>query len=242
MMAPPVWPHSKIEEIFPNIFFVTGMNKTQHEGVDLQHSRNMIIIRNDNKLSLINTVKLDDAGLSELDALGKVENVIRIGSFHGRDDAFYIDHYSAKLWAIKGMQHENNKITDIELVPDGLMPFPKCSLFVFETSLYPEGVLHIAQEGGILITCDSIKNWVVKDQFFNEETAKIYNDQGFFGRATVSTVWQQATKVKPSEFIRMNSIEFCHLLSAHGEPLLDTAHKDLEATLKREFQEALAKL
>ncbi len=234
-MCPVAYPHSKIKQIFPTIFIVTGMNKTFHDGVDLQHSRNMIIIRNGDKLSLINTVQLDEAGLSELNALGKVENVIRIGSFHGRDDAFYLDHYSAKLWALPGMQHANNKITDIELVPDGTMPFPECSLFVFETRLHPEGALHIAQEGGILITCDSVKNWVTKDQFFSDETAEIYKGQGFFGRATVSREWQQATNVNPTDFTRLNSIKFNHLLSAHGEPLLNTAHEALEETLKREF-------
>ena len=234
-MAPPAWPHSKIKEIFPDIFFVTGMNKTHHDGVDLQHSRNMIIIRNDDKLSLINTVQLDEAGLSELNSLGKVESVIRIGAFHGRDDAFYIDRYSAKLWALQGMQHDNRKTTDVELVLDGPMPFPNCSLFMFETSITPEGALYISREGGILITCDSIKNWVTKDPFFSEETAKIYKGQGFFGRATVSMEWQKATKVNPADFMRLNSIHFSHLLSAHGEPLLNTAHEDLEVTLKKEF-------
>jgi len=46
-----------------------GINKTQYNGVDLQHSRNMIIIRDVNKLSLINTVRLSDSGLAALDHL-----------------------------------------------------------------------------------------------------------------------------------------------------------------------------
>lgn len=233
-----VWPHSKIKEIFPDVFFVTGMNKTSHDGVDLQHSRNMIIIRNDNKLSLINTVKLNDNGLADLDALGKVENVIRIGAFHGRDDTFYLDRYSAKLWAIQGMTHENGKMTDIELIPNGLMPFPGCTVFVFNTSIHPEGILHIDKAGGILITCDSVKNWIEEDQFFSEETAKLYKGQGFFGRATISSIWQQATKVQASDFSRLDSIPFRHLLSAHGEPLFNTAHEDLKNTLKKEFYRA----
>ena len=80
-MYSPAWSHSEIKEIFPNIFFITGTNITHHNNVELQHSRNMIIIRNNDKLSLINTVRLDDKGLAALDALGKVKNIIRIGSF-----------------------------------------------------------------------------------------------------------------------------------------------------------------
>ena len=230
------WTHSDVKEIFPNIFFVTGVNKTSYEGVELQHSRNMVIIRDaTNKLSLINTVRLDDNGLATIDSLGKVENIIRIGAFHGRDDAFYLDRYHAKLWALKGMKHDNNRFTDIELVLGGPMPFPNCSLFIFETSSYPEGVLHIAQENGIIITCDSIKNWVEPDQFFSLETAKLYEEQGLFGTATISNVWKQACNVQASDFLRLNSLEFRHLLSAHGEPLLNNAHEQVAKTIKQEF-------
>ncbi len=230
-MQSPAWPHSAIKEIFPNIFFVMGMNKTHYSGVDLQHSRNMVIIRDGNILSLINTVRLDDDGLAALDALGKVENVIRIGAFHGRDDAFYCNRYQAKLWAIKGMVHDNNRPTDIELIPNGKMPFPESSLFVFDTSSHPEGILHIAQEGGILITCDSIKNWLEPDQFFSSETAKLYTEQGFFGVASISQVWKQACNVEASDFERLKSLEFCHLISAHGDPLLNNAHEKVVETI-----------
>ena len=61
-----------------------------HDGIELQHSRNMIIVREEGKLSLINSVRLTDAGLRRLEKLGQIDKVIRIGAFHGRDDAFYL--------------------------------------------------------------------------------------------------------------------------------------------------------
>ena len=234
-MYSPAWPHSEIKEIFPNIFFVTGTNITEHNNAELQHSRNMIIIRDDDNLSLINTVRLDGKGLAELDGLGKVKNIIRIGAFHGRDDAFYLDRYDSKLWALKEMKHANNRRTDIELVPNGQMPVPDCSLFIFETSNYPEGILHIAQHGGILITCDSIKNWVGPDPFFSTETAKMYAEQVFFGTASISNVWKQACNVSASDFARLKTITFRHLLSAHGEPLLNNAYELVSKTIRQEY-------
>lgn len=231
----PAWPHTHLQEIFPTIFFVMGMNKTQYKGIDLQHSRNMVIVRDGNTLSLINTVRLDDNGLAALDSLGKVENIIRIGAFHGRDDGFYLDRYQAKLWALKGMEQADGRGTDIELSPNGQMPFPDCSLFLFETSKYPEGILHIAKEGGILITCDSIKNWLSPDQFFSPETAKLYQAQSFFGSATISQVWKEATEVKAADLERLKLLSFRHLISAHGEPLLNNAREALTKTLKFEF-------
>ncbi len=51
-MYSPAWTHSEIKEIFPNIFFVTGTNITHHDNTELQHSRNMIIIRDNGKFHL----------------------------------------------------------------------------------------------------------------------------------------------------------------------------------------------
>lgn len=232
----PVWPHTEIKEVFPNIFYVMGTNITKHDNLEFQHSRNMIVIRDNHTLSLINTVRLDNEGLAALDSLGKVENIIRIGIFHGRDDAFYLDRYEhAKLWALEGMQHQNDRLSDVLLVPNGKMPFTGCSFFKFETSVQPEGILHIAREGGILVTCDSIKNWVSADQFFSADSAKLYQEQGFFGAATISKVWQDACKVQASDFIRLKFLTFKHLLSAHGEPLLNNAYEAVMETIKKEY-------
>lgn len=234
-MYSPAWPHGQIKEVLPNIFFVTGSNVTNYNNIELQHSRNMVILRDKNELSLINSVRLSDKGLAELDALGKVTNVIRIGAFHGRDDAFYLDKYQAKLWALKEMIHSSNHVTDIQLIPNGQAPVPGCSIFIFETSVYPEGILHLAQDGGVLITCDSIKNWVAPDQFFSHETAKAYEEQGFFGTASISSVWQQACNVSATDFARLKSLKFHHLLSAHGEPLLNNAYELVSKTIKQEY-------
>ncbi len=65
----PAWPHGELREIFPNVFFVTGTNFTTHEGMELQHSLNMVIVKNGNELTLINTVRLNDKGLAVLISL-----------------------------------------------------------------------------------------------------------------------------------------------------------------------------
>ncbi len=231
----PAWPHSNIEEIFPNIFFVTGTNKTSHNGINLQFSRNMIIVRNKDELTLINTVRLQNSGLRLLESLGKVVNIIRIGAFHGRDDAFYLDSYNAKLWALPNMFHENGKITDIELVENGVKPFPNCSLFKFDLDTQIEGILHIAQEGGILISCDSLQNWTKIDQYFSVESGKYFLEHGLIKSANISYIWKQACNPKINDFVRLKSLSFCHLLSAHGEPLISEAYKKLVETFRQQF-------
>ena len=60
--------HGKIEEIFKDVFFVTGTMKNEFFGSMWQFSRNMIVVREDGKLTLINTVRLNEEGLKELEA------------------------------------------------------------------------------------------------------------------------------------------------------------------------------
>lgn len=229
----PAWDHGEIKEVFPNLYVVTGTNKTVHEGVELQHSCNMVIVKQADELTLINTVRLKGEGLNALDRLGRVSHVMRIGAFHGRHDAFYIDRYSAKLWALKGMQHDHAKTADVELIVNGKMPFADCSLFVFETSMQPEGILHINREEGILISCDSIKNWTKQDAFFSDETAKLYQKLGFIGTATISQMWLQACKVQAQDFKQLLALPFKHLISAHGEPLFQVAHEQLALSIQQ---------
>lgn len=220
--------HSNIQQVFDNIFMVTGSNITVFGGIELQHSRNMIILRHNKKLSLINTVRLSEDGLTALDALGEVTNIIRIGAFHGRDDAFYTERYQASYWALPGMPDKNSPQVARELIQ---LPIAGLSIHTFEVSNFPEAVMHLDIEGGILITCDSIKNWVAADEYFSGETATRYQQQGFFGTASVSDIWLQACGLTLEDLKRLLEYQFKHLLSAHGKPLLNTAREALKNTL-----------
>lgn len=232
-----IQPHGEIKEVFNNIFMVTGTNKTHDQGIDIQVSRNMIIVREGNALTLINTVRLNDKGLKSLNQLGTVTNVVRIGAFHGYDDEFYLDHYQAKLWAIKNMEHQSGRKTDHELVVGGPMPITNCTLFNFETTAYREGILMLnRQEGSLLITCDSIQNWTTADEFFSELSAKMFKEQGFIKTANIPDTWIDACKPELSELKKLKSLQFKHLISAHGEPLKDNAYEKVCQTLNQKFK------
>lgn len=232
----PLMPHGELREVFPDIFVVTGTSRPSFMGRKWQFSRNMTVVRRDQELTLINTVRLDDQELAKLDALGKVAHVVRIGAFHGMDDGFYVDRYpEAKLWALEGAEHESGHVADKTLTVVGDMPFADCSLFVFETSSQPEGVLHIDAHGGVLVSCDSLQNWVEPDRFFDDESAELMSAQGFFQKANIGPGWLHACAPQASDFERIKALSFQHLISAHGEPLRDTAHADLSATFADKF-------
>ncbi len=116
------------------------------------------------------------------------------------------------------------------------MPLPDCSLFVFETSTQPECILHLAREGGILISCDSIQNITSLDEFYSPETASSFEAQGLVKSANITPIWLGATHTKASDFERLLKLfTFNHLLTAHGPPLLNDAYGQVTQTVQRVF-------
>ena len=228
---PPQMPHGDLQEVLPGVYFVTGTTRPFFEGKQWQFSRNMTVVREGRELTLINTVRLHDPGLAALDRLGEVKNVVKLGSFHGIDDAFYVDRYGAKLWALANMSHESGLPTDAVLGEDS-MPFAGASIFVFETAKMPEGLLLIERQGGIIISCDSLQNWAEVDRFFSDESAKMMTEFGFIKAANVGPGWARLAEPKASDFERLLALPFKHLLSAHGSPVLADAKERFAATFR----------
>lgn len=231
----PVHPHGPIRQVFDGVHVVTGTSMPVHEGQQLQFSRAMTIVRGRDGLVLINTIRLDDDGLAQLDALGKVTAVIRLGAFHGMDDGFYVDRYGADLWAIPGMSNEHDLTVTHTLEPGRELPINDAQLFVFETSKHPEGIVHLARHGGILISCDSLQNWDKVDEFFSEACGAMMTQLGFIKPANIGPEWRRACETQASDFTRLLQLAFKHLLPAHGPPIIGTAHEQLTATIVEVF-------
>lgn len=229
---PEVLSHGPLERVFPEVYVLKGMIRTS--GADpWQFSRNMTVVREGDALTLINSIRLDDGGLAALDALGTVTNLVKLGSYHGRDDAFYLQrHPDALMWAPPRMTHDRAVTTDRELGP-GSVPVRDAELFVFETPSNVEAILRLDREGGILIPCDSLQNWEEPDAFFSERTKP--QMKNFYGRATFGFGWLKHAKPQASDFERLLRLEFRHLLPSHGTPLLDEAKTAVQETYTRVF-------
>jgi hypothetical protein len=226
----PAWPHGEIIQIFEDIFMVTGTNIIVHDGVRIQTSRNMLIVRQKRELTLINSVRLSDNGLESLEKLGHVKNIIRIGAFHGRDDAFYQSHYNAHFWSFSSLELSHGERIDFDLNKEKL-PLENSQLFVFETTSYPEGIIILNIAGGVLISCDSIKNWTKKDKYFDKETFALMKSLGSIGEAQIDATWLQAMKPSREDFEKILCLSFEHLVSAHGEPLRNKAKNSVQDSI-----------
>lgn len=229
-------PHGLIEEVFPDIFFVTGTMRNEFFGSMWQFSRNMTVVREGDQLTIINSVRLSEEGLAALESLGNVVNIVRIGDMHGVDDPFYLDRYDATFWALPKMRIQDGLKVDKELVVGGELPFSECSLFVFETTKRPECILRIEKEGGIMIACDSLQNWLEPDEFFTEETVKTMKEMGFFAAANLGPAWLHECEPQAEDFAQLKKVQFKHALCGHGSPLQDSAMEAYHATFERIFE------
>lgn len=232
---PPALAHGTLEEVFPDVFFVSGAVETVLQGMDWKFSRNMTVVREGERLIIINSVRLTDEGLAELDRLGRVTDLVRLGSLHGRDDPFYVDRYGAEFWAMPGMEHESGLKSTRTLTLDALLPISDASVFEFRTTKMPEGILRLDRSGGILIACDALQNWLTPDEYFSDSSRKLMQDMNFFTPANLGPVWLQAATPEADDFSRLKELSFKHALCGHGEPLRDTAQDDYTATFKRVF-------
>jgi hypothetical protein len=229
-------PHGPIEEVFSDVFFVTGTMRNEFFGSTWQFSRNMTVVREDDQLTIVNSVRLDDQGLAALEALGNVVNVVRIGDMHGVDDPFYVNRYGATFWSLPGMRIQDNLNIDKELIVGGEMPCGDCNLFVFKTTRRPEGILHLDREGGIMIACDSLQNWVEPDEYFVDETVETMREMGFFAPANLGLAWLHESEPQADDFVRLKKVPFRHALWGHGSALCDTASENYHATFARMFE------
>jgi hypothetical protein len=218
---PPALPHGELTELFPNVFFVTGAMETELMDAHWQFSRNMTVVRDGDSLTLINSVRLDERGLAQLDSLGQVKHIVRLGALHGRDDAFYRQRYEALLWALPKLSGET--AADHELAETSALPIADASLFVFRTSKLPEAVLLLDRAGGIVVACDALQNWPEPDEYFSEESRHRMAAMGFFQSANFGPVWMLHGEPQAEDFDRLLQLPFSHALCGHGRPLLNSA-------------------
>jgi hypothetical protein len=233
---PPALAHGPLQEVFPDVFFVTGAMETVLQGSEWRFSRNMTVVREGERLVVINSVRLDEAGMAALDGLGRVTDVVRLGALHGRDDPYYIDRYpEAHYWQMPGMTHDSGLTADRSLSSEGPLPLKGATLFSFTTTRLPEGALLLDREGGIMIACDALQNWQAPDAYFSESSRQLMQEMGFFTPANVGPVWLQAAAPGAEDFARLKDWYYRHALCGHGEPLRDTASADFARSFNRLF-------
>ncbi|MCA9600258.1 MAG: hypothetical protein KC776_43440 [Myxococcales bacterium] len=207
-------------------------------GPGVRIPRLMVIVRSGSDLTLISSLRLSSQGEAELERLGTVKHVVKIGYAHGMDDAYNLQRFGAQYWALPGGARAKDPKPEQELTPDHL-PFDDAELFVFEQTLQKEAALLVKRAGGILITCDAVQNWP-STEGCSLMAKPITHLMGFTARpAQIGPPWRKGMTPPGgslrADFERLAALDFKHLIGGHGAPLRDTAKADLQKTVEATF-------
>ncbi|WP_339503431.1 hypothetical protein [Pseudomonas silesiensis] len=198
-------------------------------------NRNMVIVKSGDELTLINPVRLSDAALSRLDALGNVRHVLRLGDFHGLDDRFYVDRYQAEFWCQSRPETYKVPMANHVINAAASPPMPDAQFFVYEAAKYPEACL-LLKNLKLLITTDSIQYWA--DWSYTTFLSRcVLRMMGFKLTLLIGGPWLK--RVTPeggslvADFERLLRLDFEHVVGAHGQLLHDAAKPMLEAAIAK---------
>ena len=236
---PEALPHGKLREIFPDVFMITGSMKMQ--GRPITFSRNMIVVRENGVLTLFNTVRLDELGLQQLDELGEVKNVVRLAGYHGSDDPFYKERYSATVYAIKGQPYvsgfdlkaEPYLEADEWLTHGDDLPVTGARLHVLPSCKPPEAVVVLLRHGGTLISGDALQNWGSADIFFSWFAKVMMRFGGFIKPTQVGPGWLKFARPSSQDLRSLLELRFDNVLPAHGDPVIGGAYDAYRPSIER---------
>ncbi|MEQ8278461.1 MAG: hypothetical protein RMA76_31950 [Deltaproteobacteria bacterium] len=243
MRFPPALPHGPVEEVLDGVFFVTG-TAAMGGPVAIRFSRNMTIFRRGRSLTIVNSMRLNDVGLEELDRLGKVDHVVRIAGFHGLDDAFYRDRYGAKLWAVEGQAYAKGFTNanvrpedgylqpDVWMTPDTELPIDDARLIVLR-GLVPEGMIYVDRHDGLLVSGDCLQNYGVTDRYFSTLGALVMRFMGFIKPHNVGPGWLKGAKPNKGDVRALLDLEFDHVLPVHGVRVIGGAKEKYRPAIER---------
>lgn len=238
MTYPEVLPHDLPKQIAEDLFVVHGCVKPS---AIARFTRNMAVVRDQGKLTLINPVRMNDEGLASLEELGEVAHVLRLGPMHGMDDAFYVDRYGAEFWSFEGGKTYTAPAISHALSEGGALPFTKASLFAFKHMKETEGAILLERSPSVLLTCDGIQSYATPPHtpHTNFLTRLLMPLIGFPKKTLIGPVWvkllvKDREGIK-AEFERLLTHEFDQLLAAHGTFLEKNAHAEVQQAFDKMF-------
>lgn len=227
---PKALPHGELQEVLPSLYFVTGTVGLPGP-LPVRFSRAMTVVKEGDRLVIVNSVRLNDAGLRALDALGKVTDVVRIASNHGMDDPFYKDRYGAKVWAVKGQRYlpgfardapNDYFAADVEMDASTPLPIAGCKLVIID-STPAEGLLLLERSNGTIVSGDCLQNWGTADEYINLLGRLVMRPMGFLQPHNIGPGWLKQCKPPKAQLAALLDLPFENVLPCHGKTVIGAA-------------------
>jgi hypothetical protein len=119
-----VLPHGKLEQLAENLWWTWGSVPR------ISLRRSMVVARRrDGRLVIHNAIALDDAGMKELEALGKVGDIIVPNASHRLDaPAFKRRFPKAQVFTPRGARKAAEKVVKVDGIDEDFPPDPDVRL------------------------------------------------------------------------------------------------------------------
>ncbi len=232
---PAVQPHRPLEKLVDDVYWVQGSIRM---GPGMRINRNMVVVRQPREVIILNPVRVDEATEAEIEGLGPVNHILRLGYFHGMDDGHYVERFGASLWCQAGSDRYDEPLPDLIMGERTELPIEGARLFVFRKANHPECAVLIPQGGGLLVTCDSVQHHLGTPMC--SLLAKVaMRAMGFVKPMNIGPPWlkentPEGGSLRP-DFERLLQLDFDRAVGAHGTACHGGAKEALRATVARVF-------
>mmetsp|Transcript_28932 Transcript_28932/g.40927 ORF Transcript_28932/g.40927 Transcript_28932/m.40927 type:complete len:267 (-) Transcript_28932:58-858(-) len=248
---PPQYQPKSITKISDDMLLLQATKRSKRGG--WKTSKNMIIVKRDQELSLINAIRLTPDGHQLLERMGTIRRVIRLSSQSGsHHDKYYNDTYGAIVWGTGNSPSYKTPIHHI-ITPTTLLPITNAEIFMFQNTALEafEAAIFVHNNsqhqtnnrGGLLITSDALQ-----DQRHNQHTSRtvktILKMHGFMeSGVVVSPKWiravspQQRSAKLPlrDDFERLLRLDFDRLVGSAGAFVSSRAKEEVVLAVERAF-------
>jgi hypothetical protein len=187
-------------------------------GLKVALSRNMVVVRGTDGWVLVNPVRLSERAEAELLSQAPIKHAVRLGTFHGRDDGYYVDKFGVEFWGAQGVQRYPKPPFTQSIQEDGPFPIPGARVIIFNHAQRAECVVCLPQHR-LLLTCDSVQHYE-NDSLISPLAKLVMYPMGFFTPCVIGPIWLKAS-TPPGEslradFERVLQLDFDNLIAGHG--------------------------
>jgi hypothetical protein len=233
---PPALHHLPLRECFPDVWLAaSAISMSIPLGLSITFSRNMVVVRTSEGWVLLNPVRLNEGAEAELLAMAPFKHAVRLGTYHGRDDRYYVDKFGVEFWGVSGEQTYPEPKFSREITEEGPFPIPDARVVIFKTATRAECAVYLPQRR-LLVTCDSVQHYE-NDTLISTLGKLVMYPMGFFTPCVIGPIWLKA--VTPpggsmrADFERVLALDFDNLISGHGTPKLGGAKEALARNVER---------
>ncbi len=223
---PPALYHLPVRECFPCVWLASSAIEMQIPfKLRISFSRNMVAVLTPEGWVLLNPVRLSDSAEAALLEIAPFRHAVRLGSLHGRDDAYYVEQFGVEFWAAPGAQKYAEPPITRQVVRGGAFPIPGAQVEIFSSGRLAECVVCLPQHR-LLVTCDSVQHYE-KDTLISPLGRAVMYPMGFFTPCVIGPIWLKMTTPPGgsmrADFERVLALDFDNLISGHGTPKLGGA-------------------